>query len=469
MRHVLLLDIDGLRFDVFRRAYQAGQLPHISRILGPASDQNHFPLISTAPSITFCAQATIFTGKNPNEHGVLGNQFFDRFGDLQGKPRSFAFDVGDLLDFDDAVMVFADGLASDCLQVPTIYETLGERGLTSLVVGNMYAKGADKWIPPTLTNLARLTKAKSVIGISEPDYDDDLLARTKAWLADRPLPNVLTYYLKGLDGVSHYEGTGAQADYLIEEIDPHIGALWDFLSARYPDETAGMQVLLFSDHGQIDVVPDEQHSIRMAFPFQNEFKKLFDTLGFDLSDYPGEGPRSNAVVCLNAGLAYVYLRRGEADWGEPPDFAGDVVRVGQALWQASRTGAFGGGLRDALDSILVRDAASHGWEAGYQALTPEGELLPLAMWAEKQTQPAVYSLERLAALTGKFSGDLIVFSNYADGYYFCPVMKGVHGGLHPDESVGVLAAREARPVAAMREMLGRELFLRDVAGVVEWL
>jgi hypothetical protein len=41
-------------------------------------------------------------------------------------------------------------------------------------------------------------------------------------------------------------------------------------------------------------------------------------------------------------------------------------------------------------------------------------------------------------LSCKFSGDILLISNYADGYYFSPVLKGVHGGLHPEDSTAFL-------------------------------
>jgi hypothetical protein len=36
-------------------------------------------------------------------------------------------------------------------------------------------------------------------------------------------------------------------------------------------------------------------------------------------------------------------------------------------------------------------------------------------------------------------GDLLLISNYEDGYYFGPPVKGIHGGLHPDDSKAAMA------------------------------
>ena len=144
----LLIDIDGLRNDVFQEAMFRKSIPNIDLLLKGLPDKNsiNIPLTSTAPSITFSAQASIFTGNNSREHGIPGNQFFDRFGKLNsGRPRFYTFDVGVQLGFMDAIRVFSDGLASKLLRVETIYTDLNKKGMRSVVAGNMYATGAE-WI-----------------------------------------------------------------------------------------------------------------------------------------------------------------------------------------------------------------------------------------------------------------------------------------------------------------------------------
>ena len=117
---LLLIDVDGLRPDVFSNALQSGQLPGFTNLFGGERLERGLlqPALSTAPSITFTSQASLFTGAHPAQHGVPGNQFFDRFGRHNyGSPRHNAFDVGDTLAVEDAVLVFSDGLASRCLGV----------------------------------------------------------------------------------------------------------------------------------------------------------------------------------------------------------------------------------------------------------------------------------------------------------------------------------------------------------------
>jgi hypothetical protein len=84
-------------------------------------------------------------------------------------------------------------------------------------------------------------------------------------------------------------------------------------------------------------------------------------------------------------------------------------------------------------------SAEDGWDAPYQALTPDGEIIPLQKWFSSQPEGLYVDLvQRLNNLTGPMSGDLLLVSNYADGFYFGAPTRGVHGGLHPQDSGATL-------------------------------
>jgi len=199
-QHILLLDIDGLRRDVFERALERNELPNLARILGGknGSHRLQIPMVSNAPSITFCCQASLFTGTHPKDHGIQGNQYFDRFGPDGRSPKFYAFDVGDTLQVDDAVFVFSHGLASQQLQVPTFYEEMADKGLRSVVVSNMYGRGAD-WIPPSLVHLGRFLKGKNIFGMTSEAFDRATIENAKKEIKTNGLPNILTVYLMGVD------------------------------------------------------------------------------------------------------------------------------------------------------------------------------------------------------------------------------------------------------------------------------
>ncbi len=442
---LVILDIDGLRRDVFFQALADGKAPALARVLGGADVQSglHFEAVSNAPSITFPCQASLFTGAHPEQHGVLGNQFFDRFGRLSGgRPRFYAFDIGDTLAVDDAVAVYVGekGLVNDLLSpgVTTLYEYAAQRGLTSAVAHNMIARGATHWLRPNLLDIARFTKGGGLLGLAAEQFDGQMVAALIALLDSGARPDVLTAYFMGLDHRSHREGLAAQYDYLTRIVDEQIARLLDALARHRL--LSGALFAVVSDHGQLAVIPDEAHSLRLSFPFDRELGRVFDALGLDVHDLPGEDPNVDAVVACNGGLAHVYLHHRAGRWSDKPRFEEDVLPVGRAFWEATLTGKYAPALRDSLALILVRNVERDGWEADYQALTPAGELIPIPDYLRAHPEIAVVdAVNRLRHLASPVSGDLVLLSNYAGGYYFGAPTKGVHGGLHPDDSECVLS------------------------------
>ncbi|MBU0703839.1 MAG: alkaline phosphatase family protein [Chloroflexi bacterium] len=463
--HLVLIDVDGLRRDVFRAALTAGDLPNVERIVGGREGETacHVDALSTAPSITFAAQASIFTGQHPGRHGIAGNESFDRLGRISsGRPRHFGFDVGYTLAVDDAVRVFSDGLASQLLnrETPTLYEIASANDMTSAVAYNMYARGADAWLPPDVVEIARFTKGKGVLGLEASQYDGGMLDCLIAHLDAGNRPDLLTAYFMGLDHHSHVHGPTSQPAYLRDVIDPQIGRLLDALAAR--GMLAGALFALVSDHGQIEVVPDDRHSIRLGFPFDRELGHLFESLGLDVHDLPGEDPACDAVMGLNGGLAHVYLQHRAARWAAPPRHAEDVLPVAESFRQMNESGKYEESLRNSLDLILVRDAEREGWQGEYRVYLGNGETQPFADYLALHPELGYADpVNRIRLAASPMTGDLILVADGRAGYYFGGPTTGVHGGLLPEESEVVLTF--ALPGGSSGEIV----WLREtVAGVV---
>jgi hypothetical protein len=217
-----------------------------------------------------------------------------------------------------------------------------------------------------------------------------------------------------------------------------IGELWDLIKGMNNESPLPM-VVIFSDHGQIRVIPDDKHSLRLAFPFEREMGHLFDALGLDIHDFPGEDPNCDAVVASNGGLAYVYLQNRTGRWADVPEFKRDILPVGKAFWEAHTTGKFASELENSLAGVFVRNAEQDGWYAPFHALTPEGEIVSLEKWFDDQPADE-YSdpISRLNNLVSPRVGDLLLISNYAEGFYFSVPIPGMHGGLHPQDSDATL-------------------------------
>ncbi len=422
-QHIVLLLIDGLRPAALQAALEEGALPHFQTLFGEHREHGWLSaVLAPAPSITFASQASLITGAHPNRHDVPGNQFFDRFGvHSNGKARHYAFDVGDTLEIDDALAVFTRGLASRCLGARTLYERAASRGQRAVVVGHMYANGAERWLPPKVDMLARLTKMPGPLKVSAAEFDQHILDMAIAEIHTHGLPDILTVYFMGLDAYSHTHGPQAQGQYLQRTLDSLLGELYEAVEAAAAAEQPPLWVLA-SDHGQRAVPEDAQHAVGLK-----DFGEIFQKAGLDLLDHPEEGRHSEAVVALNGGMALLYLRRPGRPWREPPDFQQEVLPIAQRLWEAHR----GGALENALAGVLVRNVAQEGWYAPYVALTSEGEFLSLEEWF--QTQPphlAADPVHRIHNMTSPLSGDIILLANAEEGYYFGHPLKGVHGGLN---------------------------------------
>lgn len=430
---MLLLDIDGLRWDVFNQALEEGMIPHISTLL--SSNPLKLPIVSTASSITFAAQASLITGRHPREHGVPGNQFFDRFGTDGQKPKFYAFDLGDTLEVSTAVGVFTEGLANDRLCVPTFFEQLPRNRQPAVVATHMYPRGAT-WLKPAVTHLARFLKGGNLLGLSPELFDQATIDHLSGYINETGLPPVLMGYLMGLDFESHKNGPDYQINSL-RRIDRQLEPL---VESALNHANGSLVTAVFSDHGQIATPGTAEKAIELGFPFGKELARFFTALKLDVHDYPGEAPHCDAVIALNGGTAAVYLHNQTGHWWDKPDFARDVLPVGRALWDASLTGRYEPRLKGNFDSVLVRNVERDGWNALYQALTPGGEVISLEEWFTNHTdQPAVDPVNRLDRYVNRYSGDCLLISRYQDGFHFGKPIRGTHGGLHPEDSIGMLA------------------------------
>ncbi len=464
-RRLVVIDIDGLRRDVFFQALEEGTIPHIERIVGGREGRAacFVDALSTAPSITFAAQASIFTGRHPGEHGIAGNETFDRLGRISdGRPRHFGFDVGYTLAVDDAVGVFAAGLASRFLSpdTPTLYETGAAAGLTSTVAYHMYARGANVWLPPSIADIARFTKGPWLLGLEAEEYDAKMVNLLLQHLEAGHRPDIITAYFMGLDHHSHVHGPASQPEYLRRVLDQQIGRLLDGLERHGLLE--GTLFVLVSDHGQIEVVPDDRHSIRLGFPFDRELGHLFAALGLDVHDIPGEDPACDAVVGLNGGMAHVYLQHRAGRWADPPRYQEDVLPVAESFRQMNESGRYEESLQGSLDLILVRDSEREGWAGPYRVYLGKDKTAPLADYlADRPELGYADPVNRIRLAASAASGDLILLANGREGFYFGPPTTGVHGGLLTGESEVVLLF--ALPDGTTRDI---EWLRESVGGVI---
>lgn len=438
---VIMFNIDGLRPDVFNQALRDGKIPNLASLVGGhnISQGIQFDMVSTAPSITFCCQASIVTGTHPREHGISGNQFFDRFGKISGSPRHYVYDIGGhRMAFGDTLQVFLNDLASKSISpnVATLYEIAAQHDVKSTTVFHMYGRGATHWIKPGLEDWRNFFTLNEALGISSEKYDEVMLENALEHLRAGHRPGIFHLYFWGLDHTAHVKGPSSEYGYLTEILDPMLSRfLTEYREMGLMDDT---MFVLFSDHGQIEVYADETHCLQLRFPpLDLGIGYIFRALKRDVLDLPGE-TKVDCVLSMNGGLGHIYVRPRLRSWDHAPKLERDLLPIAGAFWEATTTGRYYDGLYNALDLILVRDTERDGWNGPYQAYTPHG-LMPLEEYLPTRSDLNIIDpIPRLNALSSPNSGDILIFSNYAEGYYFSYPYKGVHGGLHPDDSRALL-------------------------------
>ncbi|HYL72941.1 MAG TPA: alkaline phosphatase family protein [Bryobacteraceae bacterium] len=350
-RRVVIVDLDGVRWDTLRQTYLDGKLPNFERILGAATEGSGFGSAvvfenasTVFPTVTMAAQASIFTGVFPAKHGIPGNSWFDRKSSQlinYMTPSSIACVYG-------AAFLFPGcegGMANEQLQVPTLYELAGRARKSSTVVFNEYYKGATTPIVPSLTD------ALVFLGGSEADFakfDTSMMDQAIRSFANGSLPDILTVYFSGTDSVAHQFGIATQPGYLQNVVDPQLGRLIGEIAAHDPTWTFHTLFVITSDHGRTDleIHPED---LDLAYHVDLRLTRV--------------GAPGSMHLAENGGMAYVYV---------PSD---DVLKTAHEL-------LIDPSLEAALDSVLVRQTPSGGYAMaqadGSTAILPEDRQALLA-------------------------------------------------------------------------------------------
>ena len=248
-----------------------------AKFLQPLVDEGFLGAItSVVPSTTSAATTTLWTGRSPAEHGILGYEIFlKEYGlvanMINHSPAAFEGRAG---------LLYSAGLDPESfLPVPTVGPHLAQ---------------AD--IEPH----AFLHYSISVSGLSRMHYRDvqlhtfggipDLWIGVRR-LADQPISKkrYIWVYYGGVDGLSHRHGPDseqAQADFASFTS----SMMEDFVRQMSPEVGAKTLLLLFADHGQITTHKDPN---------------------FELRNHPYLTERLHILPTGENRLPYLYLRPGQ--------------------------------------------------------------------------------------------------------------------------------------------------------------
>ena len=367
---VMIIDIDGMRQDVFNDALQGppSGYHHLPRLFGSFESahsekgltwdqyRSGVALQETTtifPSVTFAGHAVIFSGTDLGALRMGGNEWFDR-----RLPRRFGFtiDAGDTRgsyngeDFG-PLKFGGKGVANSRMKASgakTVYEWASEDfHYRSVVFHNMYYEGAE-WQPytwlkdeglyffcPFSTQAEYSMGAKAIAAIGRLQQDLGILTLYYAG-ADHhgherydpaDLAERQRVYLTGFPPGAPLPSWAAWDARAAVSIDTNFGRVLESLSDVMYKETT---YIFIADHGQSGLtVPrdggDDRNAEIRCFKTSRSNKSLhklsdlvfeagfipsgsYDTGGlvFNTSVAPED---ATALVGLNGGMAHIYLRR----------------------------------------------------------------------------------------------------------------------------------------------------------------
>lgn len=295
----MIFFVDGLKPAVVDEMLARGELPNIQRrFIDGGVRVRH--AISSLPSVTYTNTASILTGCWPAEHGILGNQWFNR-------------ETGRIVDYTSA---FAYRNVNRDLTAATIHTRLADAFTVNIHCGN--DRGADYTITnPVENGLDWAFGAFAAVDRRAANETTRLPALASAhggvW------PRLTVVYFPAVDEIAHRDSPDSD-DYrdAIRHVDEQIGRVIDGL------ETAGLldrvYRVLVSDHGAV-ATPLER-----SVGFEN---MLEARRGLHVSKAPaphGRVEESDAVAVIGADrCALVFLRAGKS-WTERPSRA-EIERI----------------------------------------------------------------------------------------------------------------------------------------------
>jgi hypothetical protein len=459
---LLVLAIDGIDRDLLYDMLRRGQLPGLALLLGGGSGGD-FPhahldrtVLSTLPSSTIPAWATIFTGQPPAVHGLSGNEVFVR------KDRSLAAPAP--VSFNDAtptLQCYTDDYADGLLEVPTVYEQIRarDRGVRIWVSMSQFHRGADRLLMARRTIMAKAFYRflDDLVGDEEDDdrmetfasLDGEVLDVLIDKLDDGDLPDVLTVYLVGADLFAHQARAGpdrARRLYLRQVLDPKLRALHRVLDRR--GALRDRFVVVVSDHGHTDVLEDERHALGTGE--EGEPPDVLRAAGFRVREMAwkvDDAADFQSVIAYGGATAFVYLadrshcpdEGQKCDFRAPARFTEDVLPAADAFFRSSRDGRPVAGMRDTIDLVLVRRPRPAGQEAApFQVYVGDGEVEDVGKYLARHPRRGyVRVAERLRDLAvgplGDRAGDILLISR--DGaerdirrrFYFSTTYESWHG------------------------------------------
>jgi len=299
-RRVMVFLADGVRKDLLEQMIRDGRLPNLKHYLYDRGCWVDYA-VSSIPSITYAAIASINTGRFPGHHEILGNKWFDR---ISGQFQNYTF-------------IHRYQRVDEDLRAPTIYELLPDRFTVTIQTANRH--GADRPIDNWMSSGIRWFFG-DIEGVDRLVADRfeviaDCANQTGRW------PDYITAYFPAVDEMGHRYGSDSRqyADALVN-LDDQVGRICGFLDNN--GLLKDYHLILVSDHGH---APIPRENYWLPGPF------FRDHLGLNVVDHWFLDERNSnewhrylakfQMVMINGGSRRIFLHlRAGKYWANPPSF-----------------------------------------------------------------------------------------------------------------------------------------------------
>jgi len=404
--------------------------------------------VTMFPSTTVCCCSTLYTGCWYRNHGILNNEWMDRFSTpIQGKSYiaglKYALASLDKKLFGFPSIILPDlksgGAVNNDLKVPTIYDEFTRAGKTSYTFFHYVGKGSTRWVRPSRMDMIRYGLVEQ-FGKPYQMYEKHMV--TKAIKHCRgAMPDLLSIYFGGNDGHGHRYGVPGQEGYLRDFVEPQLARLGAWLEKALPNDEIYWAIV--ADHGQSTLT--EEDIPRCVW--YDTFKPMFDEAGFEkfdrgLSDQVLDDNDVIASLGTGASIGFYVRDRKSKDWKKQPDFDADLAPALNNFLKASDAAApfsdwkFPG----CVDFLLTRRKFDDPYsvyvnEPPYNGI---GRLVPLEEYFSAKGPAYLRPVERVHNLDHPKGPDIILMLDYKKHYNvneagaFHP---GQHGSLLEEDSL----------------------------------
>jgi predicted AlkP superfamily pyrophosphatase or phosphodiesterase len=481
---VLIIAIDGVGDGDLRHAIRAGHMPHTSRLLGKQLDADTYEhayavpdVLTILPSMTMAAWSSVFTGKPPSETGIPGNEWY-----VREEMRFYAPGPVTVEDYTHTIEMFTNGLLSEAVRAPTLFERVNMRSHVALMP---VFRGADLLVTPGLSDVGQLF-GKLAEGLADDDVrvdrkpyaqlDEASVERLIETFEEYGVPDIAVAYLAGVDLYTHLAEPAIPRlhDYLHEVADPVVARLVNtYAELGVLDDT---YIIFVSDHGHTPVLKDERHAL--GTNREKDPPIILEQAGFRLRPFTLDAADDErdyqAVLAYQGAMAFVYLADRSTcespgtvcDWRMAPRFEEDVLAVVQGFDRANRHGEGAPKLQGTIDLIFAREPRNLGEPAAPFQVWDGSALVPIGVYLSMNPRPDLLRLEkRLEQLAvgpyGHRAGDVLLLARSGmnrpidDRFYFSQRFNSWHGSPEAQDSlVPMIVAHRARAGSDLKRRVG---------------